>query len=139
MSKSLALVDSSPHQSHQGIQETFSNCKSTSLCQLSEEERARLELERSQSAAYLEQLTILEESMQNEHSEMIPFWERLLTCEEAIATLEASIQRLDQSLSVHRTRLEQLNLGLLTVNKQFIVSRREWDARGCGARGQIVE
>jgi predicted RNA-binding protein len=81
----------------------------------------------------------MEESIQNEHTEMVPFWERMIGCETAMADLDSKSQRLDQSISAHRSRLESLNLTLLNTNKQFLLSRQEWDAKGCGARAHLVE
>lgn len=70
---------------------------------------------------------------------MIPFWERMIACETTMAALDSKTQRLDQSLATHRTRLESLNLALLNTNKQFLLSRQEWDCKGSGARAHLIE
>jgi len=63
----------------------------------------------------------------------------MVNCEAAMASFENNAQKLEQSISNHKLRIETLNLSLLNINKQFLLSRREWDSKGSGARAHLVD
>lgn len=47
-----------------------------------------------------------------------------MVCEEMLGKLDSEIQSLEKILTSNKTRLEELNLTLFKLNKDFVTSRR---------------